>query len=379
MTAALKQPPPRSRRWRSWRWIALGLAVIVAVAMLSTYLIAPRPGGRLDPAATGPDGAHALVTLLRDRDVEVVVAATVADVERAARPDTLVLVAETARIADGSLLQRLARIPGDRLLVQPTPRARAALAPGIRTGGPGAFTHEPDCDLREADRAGTVDLQAPQTYVAPDEQSARSCYHGALVRYRADGRVITVVGSASFMTNSGLLVEGNASLAMNLAGARPRLVWYAPQRIEGQRSSTATLSDLVPPSVRWLVVQLCLAVALAALWKARRIGPLVTEQLPVVVRASETVEGLGRLYRSRRARDRASQALRAALLQRLTPRLGLSVAAPPPAVVAAIAWRIGAPPQWLSHLLFGPPPSSDTELLQLARALDDIERQVMRP
>ena len=31
------------------------------------------------------------------------------------------------------------------------------------------------------------------------------------------------------MTNGGLLQAGNAALAMNLASARPRLVWYAPQ------------------------------------------------------------------------------------------------------------------------------------------------------
>ena len=73
----------------------------------------------------------------------------------------------------------------------------------------------------------------------------------------------------------------------------------------------------------WIVWQLCLAVVLLALWKGRRIGPLVAEELPVVVRASETVEGRGRLYRSRRARDRAADALRTATLQRLLPRLGL--------------------------------------------------------
>ncbi|HEU4361056.1 MAG TPA: DUF4350 domain-containing protein [Mycobacterium sp.] len=378
MTAVLDRPKP-APRWRSGRWVALGLVAIVVVAMLSAYLLAPRPGGRMDPDATGPDGAHALVSLLRDRGVEVVVANSVADVEHAARPDALVLVAETGRIAGSDLLQRLARVPGDRLLVQPTSRARTALAPAIRTGGPGAFTHEPDCDLPEADRAGTVDLHAPQTYVAADGQSVHSCYHGALVRYRSGGRVVTVVGNPSFMTNSGLLAEGNAALAMNLAGARPRLVWYAPQSVEGQRSSTATVSELIPPNVGWLAGQLWLAVALAALWKSRRIGPLVAEQLPVVVRASETIEGLGRLYRSRRARDRAAQALRTALLRRLMPRLGLGVAAPSAAVVTAIAGRTGAHPEWLWQVLFGAPPRSDTELLQFARALDAIERQVMRP
>ena len=115
---------------------------------------------------------------------------------------------------------------------------------------------------------------------------------------------------------------------------------------------------------------------LVALWKARRLGPLVAENLPVVVRASETVEGRGRLYRSRRARDRAAAALRTATLQRLAPRLGLSSQATPSAVVGAVVARTGGDPVTVHHTLFGPPPSTDTDLVDLAHALDDIERQV---
>jgi hypothetical protein len=222
-----------------------------------------------------------------------------------------------------------------------------------------------------------VDLQTSQTYVATGDQPIHSCYDGALVRYRADNRTITVVGTASFMTNSGLPSEGNAALAMNLAGDRPRLIWYAPQHTVGKTASAATLFDLIPQNAVWLAWQLCLVVALVALWKGRRLGPLVPEQLPVVVRASETVEGRGRLYRSRRATDRAAHALRTAMLQRLSPRLGLGAAAPAHAVVAAIAQRSGAPAESLWHLLFGPPPGSDRDLFYLARALDDIERQVI--
>jgi hypothetical protein len=122
-----------------------------------------------------------------------------------------------------------------------------------------------------------------------------------------------------------------------------------------------------------------LTVALIALWKGRRIGPLVAEDLPVVVRASETVEGRGRLYRSRRARDRAAQALRTATLQRLLPRLGLGTDAQLPAVLQAIAARSRSDPEMLRHILFGPPPITDADLVQLTHALDDVERQVTHP
>jgi hypothetical protein len=366
---------PRPIRSRSWRWVLPALVAICAVAAIGTYLTAPRPGGQMDPESTGPEGAHALIALLRDHGVTVVVANSVDDAVNAARPGTLLLFAQTQRVSTEGLLKRLADAPGDLLLVEPTSHARAALTPGIRSGGTSASDTKPDCALREADQAGAVDFGPSNTFRAVGDKTVSSCYGGALVRYRDGDRTVTVVGSTDFLTNGSLLRAGNAALAMNLAGQHPRLVWYAPQHIEGGSSGKGKIFDLIPDNVAWMVVQLCLTVALIALWKGRRIGPLVAEKLPVVVRASETVEGRGRLYRSRRARDRAAQALRSAALQRMLPRLGLGVHTPPPAVILAIAQHSRSDPESLRHILFGPPPATEADLIQLTRALDDIERQ----
>ncbi|MBV8965650.1 MAG: DUF4350 domain-containing protein [Mycobacteriaceae bacterium] len=366
--------PGISQRWRTWRWVLLALVVIVAVAAVGTYLTAPRPGGPMDAESTSPDGAHALVTLLRDHGVDVVVANSIADVEAAARPDALILIAQTYYLVDDTLMARLAAVPGDRLLVEPVSTARKSLAPEIRIANSTTVGGQPDCDLPEATRAGEVRFGISDTYAS--DKAVTSCYDGAVVRYQTGGRTVTVVGSSDFMVNSGLLKAGNAALAMNLAGERSRLIWYAPQHIEGQRTSSSSIFDLVPDNVGWIVWQLCVVVLLAAAWRGRRLGPLVAEKLPVVVRASETVEGRGRLYRSRRARDRAADALRTAALQRMLPRLGLAVTAAPVQVVAAMAERTGRHPETLRHTLFGPPPSSDDDLTNLARELDDIERQV---
>jgi hypothetical protein len=365
-----------AQRWRSWRGPVLMLVLFAVVAAIGAFLTAPRPGGRMDPEATNSNGAHALVTLLRDGGVDVVVANSVADVERAARRDTLILIAQSQYLADHTMLNRLSQVPGDLFLVEPTSRTRAALAPGLRIAGAGEFNSDPNCTLRAAVRAGSVRLGPSNTYGFKDGREVTSCYDGALIRYHADGRTVTVVGSSDFMTNANLLQEGNAALAMNLAGDRPRLIWYAPDHVEGEKPAATSLSGLIPDNVSWLICQLWLVVLLLALWKGRRIGPLVAEELPVVVRASETVEGRGRLYRSRRARDRAADALRTATLQRLLPRLGLGVGAQPLAVVTAVATRSGADSRFVSYQLFGPVPATDNDLLQLARALDEIERQV---
>ncbi|ANR91652.1 DUF4350 domain-containing protein [Mycobacterium avium] len=366
------------RRRRSWRWVLATLLVLAVIAGVDAYLSAPRPGTRMDAASTDPDGAHALVALLRDGGVDVVVADHIADVESAARPDALILVAQSQYLAD-SVLDRLARIRSDLLLVEPTTEARKALLPGVRISGTNGFDSDPNCTLREAVRAGSVRFGRATTFESEDGRAMTRCYDGALIRFRDGGRAITAVGSTDFMTNGSLLQAGNAALAMNLAGGRPRLVWYAPHFVEGESSSKATILDLIPANVYWVVGQLAVVVLLVAVWRGRRPGPLVAEELPVVVRASETVEGRGRLYRSRRARDRAAAALRTAALQRLTPKLGLAGGATPEAVVSTAAQRTGSDPGWVSYHLFGPPPTTDHDLLQLARALDDIERQVAHP
>jgi hypothetical protein len=369
--------PTLTQRWGAARWVVLSLVVIIAIATLTTYLTAPRLGGPMDPGSTSRDGTHALVTLLRGQGVDVVEAPDVAAAERAARPGTLIAVLQTLQPLDKDVLRRLADLPGDRLLVAPTSRTREALAPHISVAGSVPFSgSEPGCDLREAKRAGEVELGQSDEYESVDDFPITSCYDGALVRYTDDGRDVTIVGASDFMTNGGLLTAGNAALAMNLAGTNPRVIWYAPQQRQSESDAGAEISDLIPPAVRWIVIQLCLAIALVAVWRGRRLGPLVAERMPVVVRASETVEGRGRLYRSRRARDSAATALRTATLQRMLPRLGLSNNAEPPAIVAAVAQRSGAHAQTLAHTLFGPPPVSDDDLVNLAHELDNIERQV---
>src|SRR5262249_9187455 len=108
-----------------------------------------------------------------------------------------------------------------------------------------------------------------------------------------------------------------------------------------------------------------------------RFGPLVFEPLPVVVRASETAEGHGRLYRSRRARGRAATALRAASVARITSRTGLPQTASPEAVCRELARRTGRGEGQIHAMLFGSAPRDDAAPVKLARDLDALEGEVL--
>jgi hypothetical protein len=132
----------------------------------------------------------------------------------------------------------------------------------------------------------------------------------------------------------------------------------------------------VPPGWVWATAQLGVAAALAMLWRARRLGPVVTEPLPVVVRSAEAVEGRARLYRRAGARGHAAQVLREASRTRLVPVLGLPDPVEPAAVVEAVAARTGRPAEAVAALLYGSAPVDDAELVALTDELDRVETEV---
>jgi hypothetical protein len=136
------------------------------------------------------------------------------------------------------------------------------------------------------------------------------------------------------------------------------------------------LTELLPGWVVPVAWQLGIAAVLAALWRARRLGRVVTEPLPVVVRSAEATEGRARLYRRGRARDHAAAALREAATGRLRSRLGLPPDAVPAAVADAVAARTARPAAEVAGALAGPAPPGDAALVRLADTLDTLEQEV---
>jgi hypothetical protein len=196
---------------------------------------------------------------------------------------------------------------------------------------------------------------------------------------QTSGRTVTLLGTPEPLTNDHLDEQGNAALALGLLGARPQLVWYLPTPGDLPASEQRSLYDLLPDALWWALWQLGIAVLLLALWRARRLGAVVPEPLPVVVRATETVEGRGRLYRRSGARDKAAAALRSATLRRLEPALGLARRSQPQNVADAVAARSGHSSVEVSALLYGAAPADDSALVRLADHLDAMEKEVRRP
>jgi hypothetical protein len=361
MTTMTVAPPELARPlWRRVRfWLALGVALLVGA--LAVAALAPSPGRALDPRSPAKGGSKALARLLHGYGVPVRRTTDLGDAT-AAGPGTSVLVVA----ADAYSRRQLGglRGAGRVVLLEPDAAALAALAPAVSANDSVDGVVGPGCSEPGARAAGAVDLGAgATTYTGAD-----GCYDGAFVRA---GRV-AVLGSDALLRNDALADRGVAALDVNVLTADrtlDRVVWLLPGA-DAAGSGAPTVWALFPAGVHRALLWLLLTGVVVVLWRARRLGPPVSEPLPVVVRAAEVVEGHGRLYRRAGARDRAAAALRAGTVRRLAHRLGLPRGAGAHDVVAV---RPDADPAGVLDLLAGPAPADDAQLLALAARLADLE------
>ena len=373
--------------WRRWRAPAAVVAIILAGGVVIAMLqVGPPATGQLDPRSVGPGGTHALAALLAGQGKHVSTAVTAAAALEPARGAHTALVITHPGLLGTSSLLELAATRADLLIVAPSPRALRDLTSDVAVAARAPVaSRAPGCTWPGARLAGPADMGG--LLLRSAAPGGWRCYpvsraagepgrYASLVRYRSGGRIVTVLGTGAPLTNRYLGRDGNASLALNLLTGDSRIVWLVPGPVAAAGQGSRSVSGLIPAPVYLVCVEIAVALVLAALWRMRRFGPLVFEPLPVVVRASETAEGHGRLYRSRHARGRAAAALRAASVARITARTGLPPAASPEAVCRELARRTGRGEQQIQALLFGPAPGDDAALVKLAHDLDALEGQV---
>jgi hypothetical protein len=228
----------------------------------------------------------------------------------------------------------------------------------------------PGCEWPGAVAAGPVDLpDGTAAFTAPGVQS---CYGGTVLR----GNGWTLLGSSALLRNDTVARRGVAALDVNAISADRTVddvTWLLPGTSARGEQAAPTVWALFPDGARRAYVWLAVLGVLLVAWRVRRLGRVVSEPLPVLVRAAEIVEGHGRLYHRAAARDRAAAVLRAGAIGRLTATLHLPRNTPPSDVVTAVAHRTGRSPAEVGALLLGAPPPDDAALIELATALDDLQ------
>ncbi|WP_078843917.1 DUF4350 domain-containing protein [Streptomyces albus] len=381
--------PTAHQLWTRSRGLLLALAVLILAGIALAAVRSGEQHGRLDPRSADRYGSRAVAELLADRGVRTTVVTTTAEATAAAGPGTTLLITNPDLLTERQLtvLKKTAAAPRARtVLLGPGPDATRALAPALRVAEPvEVATRSPDCDLPAARRAGDAELGGIRYSLSSKAPDADICYLGdglpTLVRIPGpDHRDTVLLGSPDILFNDRLAEHGNASLALQLLGSQDELIWYLPSLDDSAASDGADRGflQLLPPGWLWAATQLGIAAVFAALWRARRLGPLTPERLPVTIRASETTEGRARLYHQAHARDRATEILRSATRSRLAPVVGVTAvrAHHPETLCPALAAHVpGAEPD-IAALLFGPVPPDDQSLIRLTEELDRLERTV---
>ncbi|MEI5011892.1 DUF4350 domain-containing protein [Streptomyces sp. PmtA] len=395
-TATTAASPTTRQIWTRSRGILLVLVILIVAGFVIAVIRSSNGHGRLDPRSTDPSGSRAVAELLKDRGVTTRVVTTLDEATAAMGPDTTLLVAGPDLLnhrQQDALRAAMTSSGGRSVLVAPGPASVGTLAPGTSADTPAPVSaREPQCSFPAARRAGSADLGG-ERYTTDNTLGSDSCYLTdglpTLLRIDDPGTGDTVLlGAPDILYNDHLDKEGNASLALQLLGSHPHLVWYLPSLSDGSAAEDdgtggrgegeTGIGRLIPSGWLWGTLQLAVAAVLAAVWRARRLGPLVSERLPVAVRASETTEGRARLYRKANARDRAASALRQAARIRIAPLLGVTVADAhsPEALLPAVSAHLRDGDRDLRTLLFGPAPADDAALIRLADQLDALEREV---
>lgn len=370
----------RRRRVLGWTVIAAFLILVGIAAALLSGIGAWNERDRLDPESVGPGGTAALVEILRERGVDVTVTRDRDETMRALAEAPATLVMADSAILGDDALQAIFDAATDVVLIDPRTRGVEMLFPGATASGfATAETVDPECETDAAVRAGSV---MPGRLVEPGTSDAVACYpsgdgFGLLTSSSGEGLTAAFDGR-DLITNENLAADGNAALALNLMGRLPNLVWYVPSLTDSDVATEPTLGELTPGWVTPAIVLLGASAVAAALWRGRRFGPLVLERLPVTARASETMEGRGRLYESGRDALYAADSLRLGTLERLRRALALPPAASATDIADASARLAALPHQDARRLLIEDEPRDERELIALSDGLRALEAAVAR-
>ena len=373
-TAAARRP---SRRGNVLGWVFV-VALLIGIALLSLRLVSTAPplGGVLNPESPAPGGAKAIAELVRQQGTEVEVVRSRAAAAAALEPGSALVLADPVALTDTAVLDLIDG--ADRvILLSTSARMLELLDLGTGAGGLGAV--EAGCDRAEFSDTGTV--EAERMFDPAD--GVEGCFRGsdggtALLIADREGARISFIEATRMLSNRHLADDGNAALGLALLAQTDHVVWYVGSLEDGDRvaDAPATLGELTPAWLTPAILLLLVAGVAAIWWRGARFGPLVSESLPVTVRASETMHGRARLTAKAADAAHAAAAIRAGTRARLAQRLALSARATAVEVADAASDRLGIPRGSLHDLLGGTAPADDRELVELARRLAELETAV---
>ena len=380
-SAAQTTGPRWSQRWRRWRPGVIAVTLMLVPALLTVW--ARTTTSTIPLAIDNPKdwGTMAVAELLRHEGVSVSKASSLSEAVDASRQGATIAVVNADQLSDQDR-RALAQAGGDVVVIGARGGGNAlAGLTDMTAKGTAASTSStlaPQCDDADAQAARSLAGTRASVSLQGDDDAV-GCFPVGKDRYAyatdslPSGATLRVLPDPAPVANAHLAQKGHAAMGVRALGHHSRVLW-----LDGQRMKTPSLwnSPSTPPWLPVLILQLIVIAGVLAIVQGRRFGGIVSEDLPVVVRSTETTVARGRLYRQGSDRPRAAQALRSGTALRLGATLGLPPGASRRDVIAAVAMASGAAPATVDSLLYGPPPSSDDALATLAVQLDQLESEV---
>jgi hypothetical protein len=385
VTATPTTPTIRRATRRSLFWIlAASFLVLVAILGIALTGSALSRGTAFSATNPGPIGSMAVAEVLRQQGVDVRVAGSFGSAKSSlvARPDSTLFLYDSGDFLDDARLTEIAGLARDVVVLTPGFAQLKAIAPEVSQAGTvNRKVLRADCALPAVSKAEAVTGAGRGFRVTGQDSEAARCLGSgskvfSLIRLERGARTVTVLGTTDALSNEHVADRGNAALALKLLGANQRLVWYLPTIDDSAAGDAPSIAELTPVWVSSVMALLVIVAIVAAFWRGRRMGPLVMENLPVTVRASETMEGRARLYQRGGARLRALDSLRVGTIARVASLCGLPRLATVDEVIAAASAVTGSDPRQLRSLLLDETPRTDRELVRLSDRLLELERSV---
>ncbi len=408
------------------------VAVVLAVSAIAYAVEEPDAKDRefLSPMSADDHGANDLAERLRQRDIRIDRRTSTPDALVAAHRGNATLFIPAPDLLHSFYLRMLKLMPASTTVVVVRPNnetlGRGRLPAFVRRDRWTATAAEPACDYGPAAGAGPAVVNRTVYQSAPALITDR-CYAGSLLRVRHVATTVTLVGATDPFRNDRIAERGNAALAVGLLSTKPTVIWLDVHRNEpGPRyrdqdgldqspapaelgrgspdpdfpvpdpegtdpgedlepgdpgasgGDESSMADLFPAAAWTVLALLAVAAVLAAAARARRLGTPVMEPLPVLVPATETVTGRGRLYQRSRDRGAALGVLRRTARERIIHAFDLPPDTDRSALVRTIAERTGIPADEIDALLYSREPETDEDLVATAAAVETLVAAVTR-
>ena len=299
-SAAQATGPRWSQRWRRWRPGVIAVTLMLVPALLTVW--ARTTTSTIPLAIDNPKdwGTMAVAELLRHEGVSVSKASSLSEAVDASRQGATIAVVNADQLSDQDR-RALAQAGGDVVVIGAKGGGNAlAGLTDMTAKGTAASTSStlaPQCDDADAQAARSLAGTRASVSLQGDDDAV-GCFPVGKDRYAyatdslPSGATLRVLPDPAPVANAHLAQKGHAAMGVRALGHHSRVLW-----LDGQRMKTPSLwnSPSTPPWLPVLILQLIVIAGVLAIVQGRRFGGIVSEDLPVVVRSTETTVARGRL------------------------------------------------------------------------------------